>query len=118
MTRPNARPVISNLPRLRVAKRRPGGFRIGCAGAILAKQLLNDDEEHGHEEDREDGRREHATDHRPADRVLSSRARARRQIGRAHVWTQGTNAQLVCRLLLETQNTRYSLTQHKTHTLN
>src|SRR3546814_10488350 len=49
MTRPNARPVISNLPRLRVAKRRPGGFRIGCAGAILAKQLLHDDEERSEE---------------------------------------------------------------------
>src|SRR3546814_9155792 len=42
--------------------------------------------------------------------------KTRKEIGRAHVCTPVTNAQLVCRLLLETKNEQHKLhTTTKTH---
>src|SRR3546814_8853118 len=38
-------------------------------------------------------------------RAFYARARALAEIGRAHVWTQDTNAHLLCRLLIAQNNT-------------
>src|SRR3546814_6587131 len=43
----------------------------------------------------------------PSDRSRGQLGVRRDQIGRAHVWTPVTNAQLVCRLLLEKNNNQH-----------